>query len=279
MDFEDWTDIEVELIVADYFQMLKKELLGIAFNKTQHRTTIIPLLNRRSHGSVEFKHQNISAVLSEMGYPFIKGYKPRFNFQRTKLIRIVDRYIRIDLELEPLFRSFSDNVPEVKPILEYSSVLVSAPEIKEPKHKIQLDRRPIKINFLEKEQENKRLGEKGELFILEYERLSLITAGKSSLAKKIEWVSNDRGDGLGFDILSKNLDGTDKFIEVKTTKLSKEAPFFFSVNELNFSIENEPDFHLYRVFNFNSLPQMFQLKGRYDKFCRIEPQQFIGRFN
>jgi len=279
MDFEDWTDFEVELIVADYFQMLKKELKGITFNKTQHRKAIMPLLNGRSHGSVEFKHQNISAVLSEMGYPFIKGYKPRFNFQKTKLIRIVDGYIRLDLELEPLFKAFSDKVPDVRPLFEYSSVLVSAPEIKEPKHRIQLDRRPIKTNFLEKEQENKKLGEKGELFALEYERLWLINAGKSSLASKIEWVSNERGDGLGFDILSKNLNGTDKFIEVKTTKLSKEAPFFFSVNELNFSIENESDFNLYRVFNFNNLPQMFQLKGRYDKFCRIEPQQFMGRFN
>jgi hypothetical protein len=279
MDFEDWTDIEVELIVADYFQMLKKELQEITFNKTQHRKAIMPLLNGRSHGSVEFKHQNISAVLSEMGYPFIKGYKPRFNFQKTKLIRIVDGYIRVDLELEPMFKAFSDKVPDARPLFEYSSALVSAPVIKEPKHRIQLDRRPIKTNFLEKEQENRKLGEKGELFVLEYERLWLINAGKSSLAKKIEWVSNERGDGLGFDILSKNLNGTDKFIEVKTTKLSKEAPFFFSVNELNFSIENESDFNLYRVFNFNNLPQMFQLQGRYDNFCRVEPQQFMGRFN
>jgi hypothetical protein len=278
MDFVDWNDIEVELIVADYFQMLKKELRRVSYNKTQHRKSVIPLLNGRSDGSVEFKHQNISAVLSEMGYPFIKGYKPRFNFQRTKLIRIVDGYIRGDLELEPLFKAFSDKIPEVQPITDFSSVLVLAPEIKEAKHKIQLDRRPIKTNFLEKEQDNKKLGEKGELFVLEYERFSLINAGESSLAKKVEWVSNSRGDGLGYDILSKNLDGTDKYIEVKTTKLSKEAPFFFSINELNFSIENEFDFNLYRVFNFDILPQMFKMKGRYDQFCRMESTQFKGRF-
>ena len=279
MAFEDWTDTEVELIVTDYFQMLKKELCRIAYNKTQHRKSIIPLLNGRSDGSVEFKHQNISAVLSEMGYPFIKGYMPRFNFQRTKLIRFVDEYIRGDLELEPLFKAFSDRIPETQPLIDFSSVLVSAPEIKEPKHKIQLDRRPIRTNFLEKEQHNRKLGEKGELFVLEYERFSLINFGEKSLAKKVEWVSNSRGDGLGYDILSKNLDGTDKYIEVKTTKLSKEAPFFFSKNELNFSIENESDFNLYRVFNFDNFPQMFQMKGRYDKFCRVEPQQFMGRFH
>jgi hypothetical protein len=279
MDFIDWTDIEVELIVADYFSMLKKELRGISYNKTQHRKAIMPLLNDRSHGSIEFKHQNISAVISEMGYPFIKGYKPRVNFQRSKLVRIVDDYIRADFELEPLFESFSEKVPNVQPVFNYSSILVKPPIVKEPKHKIQLDRRPIKINFLEREQENKSLGEKGEFFVLEYERMSLINAGRPALAKKVEWVSNQRGDGLGFDILSKNLEGGDKFIEVKTTKLTKEAPFFFSVNELNFSIEHEPDFYLYRVFNFNTLPQLFELKGRYDNFCRIEPQQFIGRFN
>ncbi len=57
----DWSDIEVELIIEDYFQMLQKELTGQEYNKTEHRNRLIKLLNNRSDGSVEFKHQNISA--------------------------------------------------------------------------------------------------------------------------------------------------------------------------------------------------------------------------
>jgi hypothetical protein len=59
----DWSDIEVELIVVDYLSMLQMELAGQPFSKTEHRRKLHPLLNNRSDGSIEFKHQNISAVL------------------------------------------------------------------------------------------------------------------------------------------------------------------------------------------------------------------------
>jgi len=107
---------------------------------------------------------------------------------------------------------------------------------------------------------------------------TLITTGHAALADKIEWTSKDLGDGLGFDILSKNPDGSDKYIEVKTTKLSKETPFFFTDSEFRFSTEHFNDFHLYRLFDFNSNPRMFQVKGKYDDFCQMEAVQYRGSF-
>jgi hypothetical protein len=80
------------LIVADYFEMLQAELLGLAYNKTEHRQRLGQKLNERSNGSVEFKHQNISAVLVNMGLPYIDGYKPRGNFQAL-LGTAVEQYI------------------------------------------------------------------------------------------------------------------------------------------------------------------------------------------
>lgn len=58
-----WSDEENDLIVADYFAMLVDDLAGRPYNKAEHRRALLPLLNERSEGSVEFKHQNISAVL------------------------------------------------------------------------------------------------------------------------------------------------------------------------------------------------------------------------
>ena len=60
---QDWSANEVALIVADYFLMLKAELSGEPYSKAQHNRELRPLLNGRSKSSVEFKHQNISAVL------------------------------------------------------------------------------------------------------------------------------------------------------------------------------------------------------------------------
>lgn len=278
MVFIDWSDQENQIIVADYFAMLVDELKGLKINKTHHRKAIMPMLNNRPDGSVEFKHQNISAVLAEMGLPYINGYKPRYNFQKSKLIRIVEEYIRSHMAMEALFQKFSDASPEIGNPVDFSSWLVPAPKVKEAQQKIKLIRKPIKINYLQREQDNRSLGLKGEQLVFEYEKSMLLNLGKDSLADKIEWISRDLGDGLGFDILSKNLNGTDKYAEVKTTKLSKETPFYFSSNEYNFSVEHKSNYHLYRVFDFNKTPKIFTLNGQFDEFCRVQPTNFRGEF-
>jgi hypothetical protein len=129
-----------------------------------------------------------------------------------------------------------------------------------------------------KEQNNTKLGRSGEQFALEFEKWQLVRSGKDNLADQVEWVSQTKGDGLGFDILSRNTNGTDKYIEVKTTKLSKEAPFFFTKNEMQFSVERARDFHLYRVFQFDSTPRLFTLNGSLDKVCRSEAEVYRGFF-
>jgi hypothetical protein len=84
-----WSAFENELIVADYLDMLTKELAGQTFNKAERARMLGPLLNGRSKGSIEFKRANISAVLLELGVLPLKGYKPRFNFQRDGLVSVV----------------------------------------------------------------------------------------------------------------------------------------------------------------------------------------------
>ncbi len=87
-----WSEAEVNLLVADYFDMLRAEFLGQSYNKAQHRRTPSPQLNGRSDGSIEFKHQNVSAVLVDRGLPYIEGYKPRSNDQGL-LVQAVDAYL------------------------------------------------------------------------------------------------------------------------------------------------------------------------------------------
>ena len=49
----DWSNIELDLIISDYFSMLRLELSDIAYNKAEHRRNLLPLLNNRSEGSIE----------------------------------------------------------------------------------------------------------------------------------------------------------------------------------------------------------------------------------
>ena len=84
-----WDDRENDLIVADYFAMLYRDLSGQAYNKAEHRRALMRKLENRSEGSVEFKHQNISAVLKGLGEDWIQGYKPAFNFQMSLVDAVV----------------------------------------------------------------------------------------------------------------------------------------------------------------------------------------------
>lgn len=48
----DWSDIEIDLIITDYFNMLMLEETGEKYNKTEHRCNLLPLLNNRSDFNV-----------------------------------------------------------------------------------------------------------------------------------------------------------------------------------------------------------------------------------
>ncbi|MDD4373354.1 MAG: DUF3883 domain-containing protein [Bacteroidales bacterium] len=276
---ESWAEIEVELIIADYFQMLSKELASIQYSKAAYRKNLLPLLRKRSQGSIEFKHQNISAILINLGLPYIKGYLPRFNYQKLLEEKVID-YLKNNYSIENEFRNFTDKV-DIKLNEEFSfdKILVNPPNqniIQDPM--AYYGKNPIKINYLEREQMNSKLGLLGEKLVLKYEKWNLIRNGKENLADQVKWISNEEGDGVGFDILSKNLNGTDKYIEVKTTRLGKETPFFFSRNELLFSINNSKSYNLVRLFNFESNTKMFVKSGGLDTICYSVPISFKGYF-
>src|ERR1017187_2616255 len=84
----DW-GAELDAIVAEYFAMLALEGEGRAFVKSHRAAALMDQIGR-THRAVEFKHMNISAVLSELGLATIRGYKPKFNFQ-TAIFDAIDR--------------------------------------------------------------------------------------------------------------------------------------------------------------------------------------------
>ncbi len=99
-----WTDDEVGLLVADYFDMLQLDLQSVTYNKAERNRQLREKLDDRTKGSVEFKHQNVSAVLLELGLPYIDGYKPARHFQQSLVGRVKEyldrnRALMVRLEL------------------------------------------------------------------------------------------------------------------------------------------------------------------------------------
>ena len=131
----DWSQPEVEATVADYFAMLAKQLAGVPYNKTTHRRQLVRLLDGRSEQSIEFKHANISAVLIDLGFPYIPGYKPRSNYQRLLYDVVADRLAssRALLDLAAADADQPIAVPEVDDIL---AVLTDPPSPATPRNTV-----------------------------------------------------------------------------------------------------------------------------------------------
>lgn len=278
---ENWSVLEIELILADYFSMLEKELTGAKLNKTEHRKRLLKLLPNRKAISLEFKHRNISAVLAENNYPYIKGYLPAYKYQRKSVNfpEMVLNFIRAKKNIiESTFDLFLIEKPLEIVSPKFENWLEPPPEKSKVSEPLPNYFRPIKVNYLEKEQRSRHVGYCGEELVYNYEKWNLINQGKSSLAERIEWISKEKGDGAGFDILSKNANGTDKYIEVKSTKLTKETPIFFSKTEYEFSKLKSKNYWLYRVFDIQHKPKMFHVKGKFDDFCAVEVESYKGHF-
>ena len=97
----DWSPEELQAIVSDYMEMLDSELRGQEYIKADHRRNLLPKLNNRSEGSIEFKHQNISAVLQEAGLQWIKGYKPASNYQNALKIVVLEGLVKQPFQIPP----------------------------------------------------------------------------------------------------------------------------------------------------------------------------------
>ena len=279
---EDWSRDEVEAIVGNYFEMLRAELAGEEYSKTARRRVLGPQLNRRSDGSIEFKHANISAVLVGYGLPYIDGYKPRGNYQQL-LEQVVLEYVASAPRFFERLLGSPVIDPRQKPpvpVSGFDSIREPAPEPIDAVQRVwSPDARVVHVDFVRRDAENRRLGRLGEEFVLELERKRLHDeAGRPELARQVEWTAQERGDGAGYDIRSFEADGRARYIEVKTTGLAKAFPFVVTANEVACSAALGTEYHLYRLFRFARNPGVYVLSGPLSSSCKLAPTQFRARF-
>lgn len=275
-----WSRHENELIVADYLEMLLKELSGQRYNKAERARALMPLLNGRSKGSIEFKRSNISAVLIELGFPSLQGYKPRSNFQRDGLVDVVADQVAHTPALDKAAELAVDRLAEVPESIAFERLKADAPtkQVRAEEPRPAYVRRAIKRDYFERESRNRSLGKAGERFIVQYEQWRLETSGFGLLANKVEHVAETQGDGLGYDVLSFEPDGRERYIEVKTTAHDAATPFFVSSNELEFAKEQSEQFRLYRLYHFRTAPKFFELHGLIEQHCHLDPATYKATF-
>ena len=271
-----WTDSENDLIVADYFAMLSSDIEGHAYSKTERNRDLQREINR-GRGSIEYKHQNISAVLKSLGESWIRGYRPAFNFQSS----LVDAVVRW-LDLNRGNNTASSYRTEPGRLGGSGQLTIGPPPTsadRPPQNELeQTSAIARKFDVAGRAERNRALGRAGEEYVLAHEQSGLVDAGRSDLAKGVRWVSNEDGDGAGYDIASFSPEGQTRLIEVKTTNGWKLTPFHISRNELA-AAQNQPgEWCLLRVWNFARQPRAFELHPPLDAHVTLAATSYEARF-
>jgi len=264
-----WTDEENDLIVADYFAMLAKDLADRPYSKTEHRRTLLPKLDNRSEASIRRKHHNISAVLQALGETWLPGYVPAFNFQMT-LVDAVARRLALDTDLP-------DRMPGVTGAPQAERLPIGPPPTlgngPPPRGMEKMLTVARKYDMAGRDERNRALGKAGERRVLRHERTVLISAGREDLARQVRWVSREDGDGAGYDIASFAPDERPRLIEVKTTESWQWTPFHVSRNELRVARGN-PDWLLLRLWDFSNGAKAFELYPPLERHVLLTPTSF-----
>lgn len=276
----DWSRLEVEATVRDYLDMLALELQGKSYNKAARNRSLQARLDGRTHGAVERKHQNISAVLIELGFPYINGYKPLVNFQGMLRDVVLEHVPSLEHIVKADVNALQDRftVDDVLGIGVEPPVPASGSVGERPVEYVVSSQPGAPINYLQMEALNRSLGDAGEALVMEFERARLLREGKDRLARNVEQVSKTVGDHAGFDIRSYEVSGRDRFIEVKTTRYGKLTPFYISTGEVRFSEANEHAYHLYRLFEFRQTPRLFQLPGDVGRHVHLQAVNYRAHF-
>ena len=268
-----WSPQEIEAIVADYFNMLESELAGGVVVKAERNRSLQNVIDR-SRGAIEYKHQNISAVLAALGLPFISGYKPAVNYQHALFDAIEARIDRSDIQDRVADTNLILHAPPQELVYEQPPPMSARPYAANP----EINRLVRKFDPAKRDAEAHELGEAGEAFLYQAEQDRLSNLGRDDLAGKVRWVAKDDGDGAGYDILSFSRLGEERWLEVKTTNGPATTPFWITSNERRVSEERPDVFRLARLYDFSRTPAAFRLKPPLTDHVRLAASQYRATF-
>lgn len=270
-----WSGTEISAVVASYLEMLSAETAGRTYSKSVHRRKLLHQLQAaRTESAIELKYQNISAAMLDLGLPYIRGYKPRRNYQAA-LIAEIQRRVDAAPQLLHALGDFAEGDAPPGSQLRRTQPPKPAPPPRTSPAKRDGVGRHRDYGLLQ--EENSRRGRQGERLVVDYERAWLGEQGRDDLADCVTWAADKTGDGLGYDVISFDLAGRERYIEVKTTALGEDIPFFITAAEMIFAQRNADQYALYRVYDVLDEPRFFALEGDITGMLTLTPVTYSAR--
>jgi len=271
-----WTQFEIEATVGAYVEMLEMERRGQRYAKVEVVRKLQAIMPARSHAAIEYKFSNVSAILDEVGQPWIDGYKPQSNYQQD-LRRVVMARLDSNTWIGEGLAAYGANALVAAQPRQLATADVLVPRPSAPsggrRSSVNLNAGPIPAL---RDFQAKQLGNAGEEWVVDLERAEVTRNGRKDLAAQVVWVARDRGDGYGYDVASFFPDGRERLIEVKTTNYGARTPFYITRWEVEVSKQRAEAYSLYRVHGFARDPRIYVLDGSVEANARLDPKVFLG---
>ena len=271
-----WDADELQRLLGAYVSDLQSILNGDT-RSVAEATAASPSqrIAERTPASIDRQRRRLSALLLQRGLPYLDAYEPLAGLP-AELSSAANAWLRQEsARLDALSgASVEDSEIGSISVSQLLRRIVAPPdEIVLPVRESRpwVERRGRRVDYAERDAGNRRLGERAEQLVLGLERTRLQAAGRDDLAARVEWTSRERGDGVGFDILSfDEVDDTERMIEVKGTRSGRHTPFYVSQNEVRCSDDMSEQYQLYRVFNMSTQPHLYILHGSLSSTCQLE---------
>lgn len=276
----EWAENEIRAAVRDYFTTLQAELRGRASGTIGLWQPRLGRNDDPDPAALQRKYGQIGAVLMDHGLPYCVAFAPVHDY-RPSLVRAVRDYLRnhphmLELMEGAVFRPVR-TLPALD-TLEPRRVLSQPPAGNGSSGAGGATELIAGADYLEKEQRNRSLAMAGQQFVLAFERRRLQAQGLHKYAEAIEHVSAEHGDGAGFDILSYGVDGSERYIGVKTTRFRRETPLYLSAHEVTMSRLRGERYWIYRIHNFRDDPRLYMVNGSLAGHFELEPTQYRARY-
>lgn len=168
-----------------------------------------------------------------------------------------------DTNSDPLADYRNPNFP-ANPTAEFIELNILPPNPTNPTPHYRAASGKAKPDYEKEARKLKKLGDRGEKVVMDLEIKKLQEAGRKDLAKKVERVSLT-SDSYGYDILSFEADGTEKYIEVKATRAKVgSAIFFLTANELR-KAKQSKNYFIHMVYDVVSVsPKVWVIKNPFN---------------
>jgi hypothetical protein len=268
-EVDHWKYEQFQLACDFYIQELKQFLLSKESRKQHDAINYLTTKLNKSNKAVRLKMHHISSILVNSDLPYLEYFSPipcaeigLIDWNETQALKT----LLVEKFNDPRFVEFLSSLSDKKDYptnIEDSLQIESPPEIDVFEH-LEVPEQPSlkirpKIDYIEREIRNTKLGEAGETWVINFEKKKLVEAGLAQLSNKIVWASKEIGDGLGYDIISYDTDGSKIYIEVKTTSLGKYSAFYLSQKEIEASSALGTRFVIYRIFDFDRSTKFFKV--------------------